>query len=508
MGNLNLTDEWSVYTGSSHWATILEDIQQLKDDLSDDFSESYANFWANPSATPIIWVGLLFSIMSMSASIQKTELGVHDPSSQELQATLETFRTLTIHCLVAGDYLHASGYVVETLMLHFAIDQHANIATHMGSWVLMGVIIRVAMRMGLHREPSHWPGIRPLRAELRRRAWTFLYSVDFFTSTQVGLPRIIKDSQCDTRPPSYLLDSDISTDSDALPPERPFSEPSMLAFHIKRHGVIKVAAEIYDTTEAGPPSPAVVTALEAKLQSVVDALPNWLKPKPLKESIADSPSIILNRMMLDIIIQKAMYLLHRHSFINSSAREDNSRSYEACIGAALAILEYQRRMKEEAQPGGLMYAIRWRISAPLNHDFLQATMMLCHSLSKYDARCALDRREDILQALIVAKNIWEQSSDRSTEAQRAIKAISVMLEQDRKTSVSLPVKSSVPEVSFFGPAEDTFDVFDNTFGQTMALDPSFFSVQDDMPTLSSVITGYMTDTVAPGLSGSLFETMS
>ena len=66
----------------------------------------------------------------------------------------------------------------------------------------------------------------------------------------------------------------------------------------------------------------------------------------------------------------------------------------------------------------------------------------------------------------------------------------------------------VPETSFFGPAENTFDVFDNTFGQTMALDPSFFSVQDDMPTLSSVITGYMTDTVAPGLSGSLFETMS
>lgn len=68
--------------------------------------------------------------------------------------------------------------------------------------------------------------------------------------------------------------------------------------------------------------------------------------------------------------------------------------------------------------------------------------------------------------------------------------------------------SIVPEASFFKSVEDTFDVFDNTFGQTMALDPSFFSVQDDMPTLSSVITGYMTDTVAPGLSGSLFETMS
>jgi hypothetical protein len=187
---------------------------------------------------------------------------------------------------------------------------------------------------------------------------------------------------------------------------------------------------------------SVIAALEAKLQGVVDALPTWLKPKPLEESIADSPSIILNRMMLDIIIQKAIYLLHRHSFIRGSTGEDNTRSHEVCIEAALAILEYQRRMSEETQTGGLMYAIRWRVAAPLNHEFLQATMMLCHTLSGYDASRALDRREDLLQALTVAKDIWAQSSDRSIEAQRAVKAISVMLEQDHKKSVPVPVHSS------------------------------------------------------------------
>lgn len=385
--------------------------------------------------------------MSMSVSIQQKELGAHDSPAAELQATLETFRTLTIHCLVAGDYLHASGsgYTVEVLILHFALDQYANIGTHMGNWVLMGVIVRVAMRMGLHRDPSHWPNIRPLQSELRRRAWAFLYSLDFFSSTQVGLPRLIKDSQCDTRPPSYVLDSDIGIEHDALPPERPFSEPSLLAFHIQRYGVVKVAAEIYDTTEAGPPSAAVIAALEVKLQKVVDALPAWLKPKPLEESVADMPSVIFNRMMLDIVVRKSIYLLNRHSFIGGSFGEDNTRSHEVCIEAALAILEYQRRMNEEAQPGGLMYAIRWRVSAPLNHEFLQATMMLCYSLSKYDTNRALSRRADILQALAMAKGIWEQSPDRSNETQRAVKAISVMLEQNRKNPVPIAVRSSGKE---------------------------------------------------------------
>jgi hypothetical protein len=66
----------------------------------------------------------------------------------------------------------------------------------------------------------------------------------------------------------------------------------------------------------------------------------------------------------------------------------------------------------------------------------------------------------------------------------------------------------VSESFSFKATENTFDVFDNTFGQTMALDPSFFSIEYDMPTLSSVISEYMTDAVAPGLSGSLFETLN
>ncbi|KAJ4255043.1 hypothetical protein NW762_009847 [Fusarium torreyae] len=564
MGNLSLTDDQTVYTGSSHWATILEDIQLLKDDLGDEFADGiteasppfdgdvmhqpptprisllasatclpteqilaqvpprkvvdryvsqffnafdsivlhrgkflaeYANFWANPSATPIIWVGLLFGIMSMSVFLQKQDLGARGLSTAESQATLETYRTLTIHCLVAGDYLRSSRYTVETLMLHFAVDQEVNVDTYIGNWVLLGVVVRVAMRTGLHRDPSHWPNIRPLQAELRRRIWMALYSMDFFTSTQVGLPRIIKDSQCDARPPSYLLDSDISFEHDALPPERPSTDPSILAFNIQRHWVIKVAAEIYDTTEAGPPSSAVIVALEAKLQNAVDALPEWLKPKSLEESIADSPSTILQRMMLDIIIHKAIYLLHRHSFVNGSDGEEVNRSHEVCIKASLAILEHQRRMSEETQPGGLMYGIRWRVAAPLNHEFLQATMMLCFALSRSDAKRALHRRDDILEALIAAKEVWEKKPEGSAEAQRAAKAITVMLEQDRKSFVATSVPPTVFDSSSVAPPENYLETFDNTFGQTMALDPSFFSVDDDMAAFSSILDEFMTDTV-------------
>ena len=390
-----------------------------------------------------MWIGLLFSVMTMSVFLQQQRDGGTAGSSpaESLQENmLENYRILTIHCLVAGDYLRPSTYTVETLTLHFAVDQNVHLDTDIGNWILMGVVIRIALRMGLHRDPSHWPNIRPLQAELRRRLWMTLYDMDFFTSTQVGLPRIIKESQCDTRPPAHLFDQDVGFESNEIPPVRPWTEPSPLLYLIQRHNIIRIAAEIYDATEAAAPSFTTTAKLSAKLDSAIDGVPAWLKYRPLETSVAENPATILHRMFFDIMVNKAVYLLYRRSFVKAFVQEDGSsvKSNERCIQAALAILGHQRRMNEETEPGGLMSAIRWKVATSLNHEFLQATMMLCLALSRFNenpealtvSSPALYRRSDILEALIVAKSIWEKNAHRSIEARRAAKAIATTLKQD------------------------------------------------------------------------------
>jgi hypothetical protein len=354
---------------------------------------------------------------------------------------LNSYRTLTIHCLVAGDYLRPSRYTIETLILHFGVDQSVNVDASTGSWILIGVIIRIALRMGLHRDPSHWPHIRPLQAELRRRLWITLYQMDFFTSTQVGLPRIIKDSQCDTRPPAHLLDHDIGFEHDEIPPERPLTEPTPLLYIIQRNAIIKVAAEIYDATEAGPPSLATSAALNAKLERAVDAIPASLKYTSLETSLADNPITILHQMVLDILIHKAVYLLHRRRFVKGAARGESAESNNLCIEAALAILGHQQRIVEETQPGGLMFGIRWKVASSLNHEFMQATMILCLVLGRLNEghvgttnSNAPHRRGEILEALTLVRNLWEKIADRSLEAKKAANAIATVLQQDLNKS--------------------------------------------------------------------------
>jgi len=121
-------------------------------------------------------------------------------------------------------------------------------------------------------------------------------------------------------------------------------------------------------------------------------------------------------MFIDILIHKAVYLLHRQSLMKGFVREECAESSKLCINAALAILEYQRRMSEETQDGGFMYGIRWKVATSLNHEFLQATMMLCYALNRSNnARncpadsCVLFRRDEIMDALNIAKTLGKAS---------------------------------------------------------------------------------------------------
>lgn len=459
-----------------------------------------------------MWVGLLFSVMCISAFVQQQDVATDVMNAARTLEMLETYRTLTIHCLISGDYLRPNRYTLQTLTLHFAVDQSMNFNTDTGNWILIGVIIRLALRMGLHRDPSHWPNVGPLEAEFRRRLWMTLYHMDFFTSTRVGLPRIIKDSQCDTRPPANLFEDDLGLEHDEAPPEWPLNDVSPLSHVIQRHTIIKVAAEIYDATEAGRPSSATMAMLGAKIEQAIDSIPEQAKYRSLETSLADKPAMILHRMFMDILINKAVYLLHRRSFIKGSAEEETTSSSNLCIDAALRILEHQRKLSEETQPGGIMFGARWRVASSLNHEFLQATMMLCFALSRFHKdhvgqheSSAFHRRDETIEALKTAESLWEKDANRSAEARRASKAIASVLKQDFDRS-NFPALIALDDVENVEMREQSANIGhptgvcdQNYLGffnseQNMNLDPPFSAI-DDLVTFENLWDGFVAEPI-------------
>lgn len=404
-----------------------------------------------------MWLGLLFVMMCLAAQIQHLSLDSESASPtaaprSDLEAMADAFREKIVQCLLLGRYTKGGPYSLETLILYFAVEFFLLKDSSADVWILVGMIVHLAMRMGYHRDPEHFPGISPFAGEMRRRVWATIFQLDFVVSSDIGLPRTAKDAQIDTKEPRNLLETDFDEDTAELPPSRPDSDVTVTLYFIVRGRISSIIGLISDVnTDTLPSSYEEVMRIDKKLEEAYQAIPSALRWRPMAQSIIDSPNLILQRLYLDTTFQKARILVHRRSFINSTSEALQNLdvdSRQISLDAATRILEYQKVLDEERQPDGRFYILRWKISHVFQHDILLATRILCLYLqmsnsveiADADARVAEQtRREEIRQRLKTSHSIWLRLSTTSAEAQKAAKALSIVLgnaDTDSATNVS------------------------------------------------------------------------
>src|ERR1700753_1290849 len=89
-------------------------------------------------------------------------------------------------------------------------------------WTLLGHISRMAMTMGLHRDPSEFSQkISPYWAEQRRRIWFTILELDLQMSLQCSLPGSVRSDDYNCRPPLNINDDELYPDLQDLPTHRP-----------------------------------------------------------------------------------------------------------------------------------------------------------------------------------------------------------------------------------------------------------------------------------------------
>lgn len=186
----------------------------------------YHRFWINPSAMPITWIGMLFCILSLS--VQFSQLSNKPLSSilaqealRDPQDAITSYREKGVQCLVLGNYTEPGPYTVETLFLYYVSDHFRTSDAQFGSWMIFGLIVRAAMRLGYHRDASHFPKISAFKGEVQRRLWHMIVHLDLISSLQIGLPRMILENSFDTQKPRNLLDEDFDEHTIQLPPQEP-----------------------------------------------------------------------------------------------------------------------------------------------------------------------------------------------------------------------------------------------------------------------------------------------
>ncbi|KAI1453001.1 fungal-specific transcription factor domain-containing protein [Annulohypoxylon moriforme] len=411
------------------------------------FLKEYEQFWESPSTASFIWLALLFAIMSLSAQFQMFKI---DPGEQfrssitsetDLHTMMELFRQNTVQCLILGRYTRGGAYVIEAMILYFTKEYMLCKDADIGVWILLSTIVQIAMHMGYHRDPKHFKGMSAFAGEMRRRVWTTLVELDLAISAQMGLPRLIKEGQADTGEPRNLHDSDFDADTIELPPARPGTELTLMLYRLSKSRMMSSLGMIWDlAADIRPHTYAEVMNIDAKLEETHASIPDCLRWRSMAQCIADPPKMIMQKIFLRIIFYRAKIVLHR-KFGHSRTRHQYTYSKEAILDASFNLLEYQRMLDEETQPFCRLYEERWRVSSLVSHDFLLAISMLCLYLQKTpgEIRQAAESAliEKILKYLETSYNIWLRHSSTSKEAQKAAKALSIVI-RNRRASNKIP----------------------------------------------------------------------
>lgn len=415
-----------------------------------------------------MWIGLLFGMLSLTTYLEiMTESSSFgdfpDMALRDPVEAINVFREKTVQCLILGNYTEPGPYTVETLLLYYIVEHFRSPDTQFGAWLVFGLIIRAAMRLGFHRDASHYSEISVFRGEMQRRLWASIIHLDLHNSLQVGLPRMIKDGMYDTKAPRNLSDDDFHEGVKVLPnkPEGPLTPVS---YSNTKHQMTQVFGEIVDQANSTYPiSYDAVMKLDKILHKTHEKTPDILKVRSVEDLAFGTPENRVMKFSIDLTFQKARCVLHRKFFILSKGTATYPYPYstQTCIEASMRILECQIYMDRETGPGRVLHKERWKASSLVTHDFLLAAMLIClylgqsigvsHENQNDHSGIRLKwTRENMLQTINSSHQIFEALSGTSKEALKATKVLNSMLTKVRAAAgqaatveFSRPVPNSV-----------------------------------------------------------------
>ncbi|KAG0154531.1 hypothetical protein PDIDSM_99 [Penicillium digitatum] len=427
------------------------------------FQAQYNKHWDDPAATELVWIAMLFGMMRLAMLSYHRE-GDEPPEFRDKSLDMAGgFRNSVAQCLTLADYTKSHPFLIEALVFHLQGDFSQTREADISIWVMTGVVVRLAMRSGYHRDSKMFPNITPFQGEMRRRVWTFVRQADLLFSYQVGLPGMIRGTDSDTELPRNLYDDDFDEDCKELPPPRQLNEPTPVSYLIAKARLSYAFSHVVEQSSAVSSAPyEKVMEIDAELRQARELIPDHLCIRPMEECQLDPVNLIMSRFSVMAVYNKAQCVLHRPYVVRARENPRFTYSRRTCIDSAMELLQVQALLHAETRNGRLR-SRQSRVNSLSSADFLLAATIvaldLYHGLSlQVSGRPSGDtytwgreRRDEMTAAIQLSKDIWDESRDESMEAWKASSILGVMLS---KLQMSVPSLENAAGAASFEPQDE------------------------------------------------------
>ena len=350
------------------------------------------------------------------------------------------YRSCAAWALIWGKYTQPTSYTLPAFLLYVESHFMLNRTAQTNCYLLSSVLIRLMLKMGLHRDPSKLANLTPFEGEMRRRLWNMALQIELLVAFHMGLPSMQTGIETDVRVPLHLQDDDFDEDSTELPVERPVIYHTSMTYPILKTNIIRAFAQVARQAHSlTVPKYTDIMRVDIMLQAAWNAVPPFMRVRPLSECIGDDPSLLIQRFGLTSIYNKSRCVLHRRFLSEPVPDPEHNYSRRQCLEGAVYLLNYQQTIFDATQPGGILSQHGWWVSSLTVHDFLLAAMIAFVIIQSehYDEDGAAQTwigegdngptKEDLRKLLKNSHQIWTQIAADVTEVRKTVDILAVML---------------------------------------------------------------------------------
>ncbi|KAM0747622.1 hypothetical protein T439DRAFT_292608, partial [Meredithblackwellia eburnea MCA 4105] len=212
------------------------------------------------------------------------------------------------------------------------------------AWPLLGLALRTAQSMGLHKDALRW-GMDPSEVAERSRIWWETLVYDLLQSLNFGRPYSMPLAavQCPTPARARA--------ASALSPAPAHAD----AFHEVKYELGLLFGKVSDLLASSDlPAYEEVLRLDRQLKECEARAPSWLRLSVVGSSgLAPDPSTIPQKHMVSLLLHKALLALHRPFFALAVLAgpepmlSSYAASFNACIVSARKHIQLMRSLLNE-----------------------------------------------------------------------------------------------------------------------------------------------------------------
>jgi hypothetical protein len=298
------------------------------------FRLDYKRFWQNPSAANLSFVVQLQLCLALGAS-------VHDDMFSMRAMAMQWVYEAQLWLMLPPEKSKMSITGIQTFCLLVMAKSCCGVGQDL-TWVTMGSLVRMAMSMGLHRDPKHLGKMTIYRAEIRRRLWATILELNLQCAFEAGGSPLLHTTDYDTEPPANLNDDQLvdGNDGEAFktqPSDTPTASSVQLAILKSLPLRLNLIRQINDFRALRPYEE--ILRLNSELTKACRELSHRLSSLQSKVASSGGSTITYFHVsMAELFLYRFFHALHQTAIAKSFNDHRFYFSRRMCLDSALKLL--------------------------------------------------------------------------------------------------------------------------------------------------------------------------